>query len=885
MAQPGNFTPILLYSSSTPTNVPLAANLTNSANGAELAINIADKNLFFKDSGGTVNTVPIRQSSTSSNGWLSNTDWNTFNNKAPATSGTSLLYGNGSGGFSNVTIGSGISFAGGTLSATGSGGTVTSVSGTGTVNGLTLTGTVTTSGSLTLGGTLNLSSPPVIGNTTPAAITGTTITANTQFVSENYYAQSILGGNLRTSGGTSLLNWDGGGSGNVTVNGGLLANPNNKNVSIAPTGTGTATINPATAGTINNMVIGGTTPLAITGTTITATTFSGSGASLTSIPNSALINSTISGVALGGNLFNLTAGTGVSFSAGTTYNGSAAITINATGTGGTVTSVAALTLGTTGTDLSSTVANGTTTPVITLNVPTASATNRGALSAADWTTFNSKQPAGSYLTAVSVVSANGFAGTSSGGTTPALTLSTSITGILKGNGIAISAATSGTDYAPATSGTSILYGNGAGGFSNVTIGTGLTFVGGTLASTASGGTVTSVAATVPAFLSISGSPITTSGTLAITLSGTALPVANGGTGITNLTANYIPYGNGTSAFSSSANITFNGTKLTLANDASIAGLTVGLGGGAISTNTAFGVSALTSNTTATNNVAVGYQAGYTNSTGIYNTFIGNAAGYAATGNLNTFVGGNAGLGVTSGTYNTFLGAACGYLITTGEKNTIIGNYSGNNGGLDIRTASNYVVLSDGDGNPRGVFDSSGNLLVGTTTQYGSAKLSVNGSIASGTGWYTRAGASGSLGANLFNIQWTGSPYLWIDSTNVGQITVVSDYRLKDNVVTQTESALPRVMQLQPVKFNRKFIGIFSGSSEIEEGFIADQLQSVIPSAVYGEKDAVTEDGTIQPQSLNWAPIVSVLVKAIQEQQSLITTLQAQVTALQTKVGV
>jgi hypothetical protein len=60
---------------------------------------------------------------------------------------------------------------------------------------------------------------------------------------------------------------------------------------------------------------------------------------------------------------------------------------------GTVTSVAALTLGTSGTDLSSTVANSTTTPVITLNVPTASATNRGALSSADWTTFNNKQNA------------------------------------------------------------------------------------------------------------------------------------------------------------------------------------------------------------------------------------------------------------------------------------------------------------------------------------------------------------------------------------------------------------------------------------------------------------------------------------------------------------
>jgi len=60
---------------------------------------------------------------------------------------------------------------------------------------------------------------------------------------------------------------------------------------------------------------------------------------------------------------------------------------------GTVTSVSALTLGTTGTDVSSSVATGTTTPVITLNIPTASATNRGALSSADWTTFNSKQGA------------------------------------------------------------------------------------------------------------------------------------------------------------------------------------------------------------------------------------------------------------------------------------------------------------------------------------------------------------------------------------------------------------------------------------------------------------------------------------------------------------
>ena len=73
----------------------------------------------------------------------------------------------------------------------------------------------------------------------------------------------------------------------------------------------------------------------------------------------------------------------------------------------------------------------------------------------------------------------------------------------------------------------------------------INFVGATVTATNSGddvtvnvsagtGTVTSVAATVPSFLSVSGSPITTSGTLAITLSGTALPIANGGTGATTL---------------------------------------------------------------------------------------------------------------------------------------------------------------------------------------------------------------------------------------------------------------------------------------------------------------------------------------------------------------
>lgn len=83
-------TPILLYGSTTATNQPSAGNLTNSSDGCEIAINVADKNLFFKDTTNAVNTVPIRQSSASSNGWLSSTDWSTFNSKAPATGSSSI---------------------------------------------------------------------------------------------------------------------------------------------------------------------------------------------------------------------------------------------------------------------------------------------------------------------------------------------------------------------------------------------------------------------------------------------------------------------------------------------------------------------------------------------------------------------------------------------------------------------------------------------------------------------------------------------------------------------------------------------------------------------------------------------------------------------------
>jgi hypothetical protein len=150
-------------------------------------------------------------------------------------------------------------------------GTVTSVSGTGTVSGISLSGTVTSTGNLTLGGTLDLSAPPAIGGTTANTITGTTITANTKFVGTNFDASGSGGGALRTSSSAAVLQWGAGGGVNLTLDGAFNMNPANANIQISPTGTGTLTVNPATAGTMNNMAIGGSTPLAGAFTTLSAT--------------------------------------------------------------------------------------------------------------------------------------------------------------------------------------------------------------------------------------------------------------------------------------------------------------------------------------------------------------------------------------------------------------------------------------------------------------------------------------------------------------------------------------------------------------------------------------------------------------------------------------
>jgi len=139
----------------------------------------------------------------------------------------------------------------------------------------------------------------------------------------------------------------------------------------------------------------------------------------------------------------------------------------------------------------------------------------------------------------------------------------------------------------------------------------------------------------------------------------------------------------------SANMTFNGTTLTLANDASISGLTVGKGGGALATNTAIGASALAATNTGGYSVAVGGSAGaattsgqivavghsalFTNSTGSQNTAVGISSMYSnTTGSNSISVGTGALFSNTTGGNNSALGYQALNANTTASNNTAVG---------------------------------------------------------------------------------------------------------------------------------------------------------------------------------------------------------------------
>jgi hypothetical protein len=230
-----------------------------------------------------------------------------------------------------------------------------------------------------------------------------------------------------------------------------------------------------------------------------------------------------------------------------------------------------------------------------------------------------------------------------------------------------------------------------------------------------------------------------------------------------------------------------------------------------------GDNALYSNTTASENTAVGYQAGYVSTTGYYNTSIGSGAGY----------------NVTTGVENTFIGRRSGYDVTTGSKNSILGRYNGNQGGLDIRTANNHIVLSDGDGNPRGIFDNTG--LFYAPVSYSST---------------------------------TGNPVNTVLLSNGALLRSTSSRRYK-NTISDATHGLAELLALRPVTYKGNNDG-----DTIFGGLIAEEVHD----AGLTEFVSYNDDG--EPDALAYGNMVSLCIKAIQEQQETITALTARIEALE-----
>ena len=144
-------------------------------------------------------------------------------------------------------------------------------------------------------------------------------------------------------------------------------------------------------------------------------------------------------------------------------------------------------------------------------------------------------------------------------------------------------------------------------------------------------------------------------------------------------------------------------------------------------------------------------------------------------------------------------------------------------------------------------------------------------VSAATGWSVKAGSAAAPGTSVFNINYTGSAQLWVDNTNLGTITISSDYRIKKDV-----EALPsmwdRLKTLRPVKYTRAdaFDGLFVADDIERWGFIAHELQeALIDDAASGHKDAENE-----VQSPNPWTILAAAIKTIQECQARIEALEA-----------
>ena len=242
--------------------------------------------------------------------------------------------------------------------------------------------------------------------------------------------------------------------------------------------------------------------------------------------------------------------------------------------------------------------------------------------------------------------------------------------------------------------------------------------------------------------------------------------------------------------------------------------------------------------------------------------------------------------------NTSAGSGNSYanLVLHGGNTTtqfsILVDGRSSNSDVYIRTDTATPLRFLTNGSERMQIDDEGNLLVGGTSDTGfqivSTAAGTNGCldcISSSTNGYYALRIDMHANNNYAQLFRQGGSVVGtiLISSGSTQYNTSSDYRLKENV-TYDFDATSRLKQLKPCRFNFKI-----DADKTKDGFLAHEVQTIVPEAVSGEKDAVDADGNIDPQGIDQSKLVPLLVKTIQELEARISSQETNINDLQKRV--
>jgi len=234
--------------------------------------------------------------------------------------------------------------------------------------------------------------------------------------------------------------------------------------------------------------------------------------------------------------------------------------------------------------------------------------------------------------------------------------------------------------------------------------------------------------------------------------------------------------------------------------------------------------------------------------------------------------GNVGIGSTAPRSNLEISDSSGGELTL--------RYTGNSGFAAIKTDGNSALLFSAGATSFSTdmtIDSSGNVLVGTTTSNYSA-ASGFGVIAPGAATYAFVahanGTSNSTDYIAFSYNGSRIGNITQASTSSVAYNTSSDYRLKEAVVNMT-GAIDRVKALAPKRFN-----FIIDPDTTVDGFLAHEAQAVVPEAVTGTHNEVDADGDAVMQGIDQSKLVPLLTGALREAIAKIETLEIKVAALE-----